>query len=114
MAKRTFTIVLDDDTQIKSLELNGNSFISSTELKAADIEGKLSKVTVKGSDGSVEEHGQMSLVQITQDGGKWWLCLRDLSAQELEKIALQAQLDTALNSVAELTEMMATMMSSTN
>lgn len=107
MAKRTFTIVLDDDTQIKSLELNGNSFISSTELKAADIEGKLSKVTVKGSDGSVEEHGQMTLVQITQDGGKWWLCLRDLTDAEIQAAALKSQLTDANNAIAELTELIA-------
>lgn len=107
MAKRTFTIVLDDDTQIKSLELNGNCFISKTELKAADIEGKLSKVTVKGSDGSVEEHGQMTLVQITQDGGKWWLCLRDLTDAEIQAAALKSQLADANNAIAELTELIA-------
>ena len=90
MAKRTFTIVLDDDTQIKSLELNGNSFISSTELKAADIEGKLSKVTVKG-----------------QDGGKWWLCLRDLTDAEIQAAALKSQLTDANNAIAELTELIA-------
>ena len=107
MAKRTFTITLNDDTQINNLELNGNSFISKSELKAADIEGKLSKVTVKGSDGSVEEHGQMTLVQITQDGGKWWLCLRDLTAAEIQTASLKSQLTDANNAIAELTELVA-------
>lgn len=46
MAKRTFTIILDDDTQIKNLELNGNCYISSSELKEADIKSKLSKVSL--------------------------------------------------------------------
>lgn len=107
MEKKTFTLNLADDTQIPGLELNGNSFISKTELKAADIEGKLSKVTVKGSDGFVEEHGQMALVQITQDGGKWWLCLRDLTDAEIQAAALKSQLTDANNAIAELTELIA-------
>lgn len=107
MAKRTFTIVLDDDTQIKNLELNGNCYISSTELKAADIEGKLSKVTVKGSDGTTESHGPMELVQVTANGGKWWLCLRDLTAAEIQTASLKTQLKDASNAIAELTELIA-------
>lgn len=107
MTKRTFTIILDDDTQIKNLELNGNCYISSSELKEADIKSKLSKVRIKGSDGTVEEHGQMALVQITQDGGKWWLCLRDLTDAEIQAAALKSQLTDANNAIAELTELIA-------
>lgn len=107
MAKRTFTIILDDDTQIKNLELNGNCYISGSELKEADIKSKLSKVRIKGSDGTVEEHGQMELVQITQSGGKWWLCLRDLTAAEIQTASLKSQLTDANNAIAELTELIA-------
>lgn len=107
MAKRTFTIVLDDDTQIKNLELNGNCYISSSELKEADIESKLSKVRIEGSDGTVEEHGQMALVQVTANGGKWWLCLRDLTAAEIQTASLKTQLKDASNAIAELTELIA-------
>lgn len=109
----SYTITLGDGSKIENLSLNGNNFISKTKLTADNFKD-LSKVVITDENGKEEEHGQMELVQIVTVGRAYWFVLRDLSAQELEKIALQAQLDTTLNSVAELTEMMATMMSSTN
>ena len=49
----------------------------------------------------------MALVQITQSGGKWWLCLRDLTDAEIQAAALKSQLTDANNAIAELTELIA-------
>ena len=49
----------------------------------------------------------MQLVQITQSGGKWWLCLRDLTATEIQTASLKSQLTDANDAIAELTELIA-------
>lgn len=49
----------------------------------------------------------MALVQVAQSGGKWWLCLRDLTAAEIQTASLKTQLKDASNAIAELTELIA-------
>ena len=77
-----YKITLSDGTIIECQGLNGNNYISRTELTPAMFAGKLSHVTVDGPYGH-EEHGPMKLVQVRQYGGEWWLILADLTPAEL-------------------------------
>ena len=98
MAKGTFTITLADGTQITDLALNGNNFISSNEITESTFAGKLAKVTITGDSeqdeaGLIGEHSNMALVQVKKYGNEYWFVLRELSAQELRDMRIDARLD---------------------
>ena len=98
MEKGTFTVTLADGTQLGGLELNGNNFISKTELTADTFKGKLSKVTITGDSeadeaGLIGEHEHMELVQVKKYGDEWWFILRQLSASELERLQIRGDID---------------------
>ena len=92
MEERAWKITLADGTTLDGLKLNGNNFISTTEVTEELFLDNLSEVTIEGEDGT-EKHENMELVQITKMGDKWWFILRDIPAEELEQLALKAQLD---------------------
>lgn len=92
MEERAWKITLADGTTLDGLKLNGNNFISTTEVTEELFLDNLSEVTIEGED-STEKHENMELVQITKMGNEWWFILRDIPAEELEQLALKAQLD---------------------
>ena len=105
MEKGIFTITLADGTQLSGLELNGNNFVSKTEVTEETFRGKLSKVIIEGDAeadeaGLIGEHHNMELVQIayyTQaihgcDDG-YYFVLRDIPASELEVLKNRGDID---------------------
>ena len=101
-----YTITLADGTEIKNLSLNGNNFISDTPLDAAMFTGKLQTVRITGPDMD-ETHGQMELVSIRQDGGKYWFVLRELSDQELKERKMLADITALASATDDIILMMA-------
>lgn len=88
----TWKVTLADGTSLGSLKPNGNNFISTTEVTKEMFEDNLTEVTIEGGD-TIEKHENMELVQISKMGEEWWFILRDIPAEELEQMALKAQLD---------------------
>lgn len=91
------TIVLADGTVLTDLGMNGNNFISDSELTKDVFEDNLSPVVIHYEDEFgekfEEEHEHMDLVQIVpMSEGTWWFVLRDLSRTELEIARLNANL----------------------
>ena len=93
MEKGTFTVTLADGTSITGLELNGNNFVSKTEVTPEMFAGKLSHVTITGPDGVDDaglrgEHGLMELIRCQKDDslGGYAFVLRDIPAEKLEKL----------------------------
>lgn len=77
----TYSVTLSDGTTLDGLRLNGNNFISDSELTEADFAGKLDGVTIAASTGETEEHEEMELVQVKQYGSEWWFILCDVPAE---------------------------------
>lgn len=80
------------------MELNGNNFISKTEVTPATFAGKLSKVTISGdaeadAAGLIGTHEHMELVQVKKYGDEWWFILRKMSAAELERMQNRGDID---------------------
>lgn len=78
--------------------MNGNNFISKTELTEDTFRGKLSKVTITGDAeaedaGLIGEHEHMELVQVQQYGAEWWFILREMSAAELQALKDRGDID---------------------
>ena len=98
MEKGTFTVKLADGTQLAELELNGNNFVSKTEVTPATFAGKLSKVTITGDAeadmaGLIGEHQNMELVQCKKYGTEYWFILRDMSKAELQELKNRGDID---------------------
>lgn len=92
MDEKIYTITLEDGTIIDNLGLNGNNFISKTEIIPEIFERNLGVVYI--NDGEInEEHKNMDLVQITRMGEEWWFILRDIPENEIENAKLRADVD---------------------
>lgn len=82
-----YRIQLSDGTMLDNLGLNGNNFISTTEITKEDFEGKMSPVKITNlDDGSEEVHEHMKLVQIVKadyTNGDWYFVIDDISEEEL-------------------------------
>lgn len=92
MEDKVYTIILADGTELTGLRLNGDNFISTTAISADVFEDNCSPVII--SDGENDEiHENMELVQVTNVGNEFWFVLRDMTADELEKIRMQADIE---------------------
>ena len=85
-----YRIVLADGTEIKNLRMNGNNFISDTEIKASDFpEAPFSAVISDGNTETMMENAE--LVQVKKYDSEWWFILREIPAEELERRRLAAE-----------------------
>ena len=101
-----FKITLADGSELSGLELNGNNFISKTEITPTFFTGKLSRVKIEAvnekedensrADFSIlGEHTNMQLVRAEYDNGLggWAFILRDLTQSEIREENINARLD---------------------
>lgn len=92
MNEKTYRITLADGTVIENLKLNGNNYISETPIVPAVFHGNCSPVVI--GDGIINvTHDDMELVQLTESEGSYWFILRDIPAEELEKIKMQSDIE---------------------
>lgn len=92
MGDKIYKITLTDGTVINDLKLNGNNFISSTEIEESVFDGNLLTVTI--NDGDKDEiHTNMELVQIQKMGAEYWFVLRDITETELAFIKMQSDIE---------------------
>lgn len=92
-----YRIKLSDGTIIDNLGMNGNNFVSATELTPEIFEGYLSPVIITNLDTDYEEvHEHMELVQIVNTyytEGNWYFILRDLTEEELRWAKVMGDID---------------------
>ena len=94
--EKSWEITLSDGTKLENLRLSGNNYISNTKITENDFKGKLSKVTIEGSEDDQEikqEYEHMELVQIVQYENEYHFVLRELSAAELKEIKMQSDIE---------------------
>lgn len=90
--EKFYSIKLTDGTVIENLRLNGNVFISAEEISADVFEDNCDPVIISDGD-ETETHPHMDLVAIEQHGDKYWIMLRDRSADELDKLKIAADIE---------------------
>lgn len=93
-----YKVTLSDGTELTGLLLNGNNFISRTEVDEGTFAGKLGHVRIEGpvsedDFGLIGEHENMELVQVVPYGGEWWFILRDQPEGERERLQLRSDVD---------------------
>ena len=92
MEDKTYKITLANGSELSDLKLNGNNFISESEITEDMFADNLSPVTI--NDGDTDDvHDNMALVQISKIGGKNAFILRDLTAAELKEIKIRADIE---------------------
>lgn len=91
--EKSWKITLANGTQLKDLKLNGNNFISETEITEDIFEGNLSRVVIEDEEGNVQEYEHMQLIQIVHYEDGYYFILRELSKDELERIKIQADIE---------------------
>lgn len=94
--EKPWKITLSDGTQLTDLRLNGNNFVSESEITEETFRGKLSKVVFEGKVNENEfkqECRQMELVQIVHYEDGYYFVLREISQEELNKIKTKADIE---------------------
>lgn len=94
--EKSWKITLSDGTTIENLRLNGNNFVSETEIKKEMFDGKLLKVIIEGiEDGKkvVNEYKNMELVQIVHYEDGYYFVLRELSQEEINMAKIQGNIE---------------------
>lgn len=96
---KRYTIILSDRTTIENLRMNGNNFVSKTEISESIFDGKLSIVVISDNTGWEETHHNMQLVQVVYYDESygvepgWYFVLRDLSEEEIFRNKVLSDID---------------------
>lgn len=92
MNNKVYTITLSDGSTIENLSLNGNNFVSQTEITDAMFKNKLANVQI--SDGeTIERHKNMELIQIAKYNDGWYFIIRDIPEAELKVDKMRSDLE---------------------
>ncbi|MCD8089917.1 MAG: hypothetical protein LUD81_04740 [Clostridiales bacterium] len=92
MDNKKYKITLADGTELDSLSLNGNNFISAKTIDEAVFEDNCSPVTINnGETDCIYEH--MELVQLKEFKGEYWFILRNITEKELEERQLRSDIE---------------------
>lgn len=92
-----YTIRLADGQELTNLGLNGNNYISKTEVDESIFKDNLATMTVSDGEAETTYHNVVLVQQVKYPDG-YYLCFRELTKDELEVTSLQ----TALAEVYEL------------
>lgn len=88
-----YTITLTDGTKLKDLGLNGNNYISKTEVDESIFELNTDTVTITDEEGNETVLENAEFVQQMEFPDGFYLCFREKSANELMMENFQSQLD---------------------
>ena len=98
-----YIITLADGTTHENLRLNGNNYISDTEIDPNIFVNNCSPMTI--SDGeSAETHAHAECVACREDKveGGWWMVFRDIPQKELEEREREQRLEDLEAVLAEI------------
>ena len=104
MEKETWTLTLADGTSIEGLEMNGNNFVSESELDESIFDGNCSKITCKSSTGEEKtiENAELQQQKQYRDVPGYWLSFKTKTEEEIKYENLQSQIDY-LSMMADVT-----------
>lgn len=88
---KKYTMTLNNGSILENLELNGNNYVSETEITEAIFSGNISPIII--SDGINEElFEHMELVRIANWENKWWILIQEKKPLS-ETYKLRADID---------------------
>lgn len=112
--KLSYTLTLSDGSKLENLQLNGNNFLSETEVTPATFAGKLSEVRITASSTPTEPlpypetMHDAELVQITPASetpdGRWWFILREIPEEERYRKEMEQKNEMLTQCLLEISE----------
>lgn len=112
--KLSYTLTLSDGSKLENLQLNGNNFLSETEVTPATFAGKLSEVHIAASGTPTEPlpypetMHDAEMVQITPASetpdGKWWFILREIPEEERYRKEMEQKNEMLTQCLMEMSE----------
>ena len=84
-----YEITLADGSKLIALGLNGNNFVSPTEVTPATFAGKLETVAISDGEKTETLHNA-ELVQIAHYADGWYFILREIPEDEQRQMDLDA------------------------
>ena len=91
--EKNYTLILANGTKIENLGLNGNNFVSNSEIDLAVFEGNLDTLTIYKDDKIVQIMNNVEVIQQAHYDDGWYICFRELSYRELNEIRFNAKLE---------------------
>ena len=101
-----YTIKLADGSELIGLGLNGNNFVSPTEITEETFEGKLARVEITGG-GTTTVLLDAELVQIAHYDDGWYFILRETPEDVKRERLLAEALDDIYAALTELGDIVA-------
>ena len=87
-----FKLILADGTALEGFVQNGNNYISKTKVDESLFEGNLSTLTITDGETVIEMH-DAELIQQVEFDGEYYLCFREISAEEKANLLINAKID---------------------
>lgn len=101
-----YTIKLSDGTKLKNITLNGDTFVSQSEIEDSVFEGNLDTVEITDNESKeVTVLHDAQLLLNTAFGEEWWFVIQEKTADEKAQEATTAALTDVQMALAELYEM---------
>ena len=101
-----YTITMSDGIVLDNLTMNGNMYVSQTEIALEDLNAEtLASVTiVETDDGGSHENTYMNMVcdGVLHWPEGWMFNLREMTQQEIERMELEMRLEEAEAALIEL------------
>ena len=91
MEEQIYSITLSDGTVLSDLRLNGNNYVSQTEVTEAMFAGKLDTVTITDGETTEVLH-DAELVQIAHYTDGWYFILREIPPERLWQMGVDKNL----------------------
>ena len=101
-----YTIILGAQTELTSLALNGNNFISDQIITDETFEGNLDHVIIRGENGYQEIHDMFLVANRVIDGKSWFIIEEKTEEMKREEriVELEAQNEALLECLLEMSE----------
>lgn len=93
-----YTITLADGTQLTDLRLNGDNYVSQTQIDESIFKDNLDTMTVSGGETETVYHDVEFIQQMQWMDGTYYLAFRELSEQE-------KMLKNMISTIEEVNEM---------
>lgn len=83
-------MILSDGTELDNLTLNGNNYVSETEIIEDVFSDNLGSVTIISDEGTQELH-DCKLVQLAHYNDGWYFIIEEMTQAEITSNANEAQ-----------------------
>ncbi len=89
-----YTITTSNGIVFTDLEKNGDNYTSKEKLDISAIENKMLDLIISNNENELEEHLEnMKLIQQMEIKGEYYICFRQVTKEELEKIKNRSDIE---------------------